>query len=135
MGRKKVNIPEGPAKCLFLGTGSAQDFAQSCSQKRRKFVLSSKSEVGENFGIKAGSLYPQQDICYPPIVEEAITICVGLQAILYSLRIGNELQHYSLVPTCLGSLAEQLGAIVLSQGARIKATAIHPLRKERWLLN
>lgn len=106
-----------PSKMSVFGTGSAQDFAQSCSQKRRKFVLSTKPEVREHVGIKAGSSSLQQDICCLPVVEEEITICAELQAILCGLRIGNELQHYSLVSTCLSSLAEQLGAIVFITGS------------------
>lgn len=104
-------------KMSALGTGGAQDFAQSCSQKRRKFVLSSKPEAREHVGIKAGPLHLQQEIYCLPVVEEEITICAELQAILCGLRTGNELQHYSLVSTCLGSLAEQLGAIVFITGS------------------
>lgn len=105
-----------PPKTSSLSIGGAQDFAQSCSQKRRKFVLSSKPEVRERVLAKTGSLYLQQDLCCLPVVKEEITIGMELQTILCDLKIGNELQHYKLVSACLGSLAKQLGAMLLITG-------------------
>lgn len=109
-------VPEGstgrPRKVSSLSASDGQDFAQSCDQKRRKFVVSSRPELGEQILSGKG----QQDLPCLPTVRGEISISLKLQVILYGLGIGTEIQHYRMVSACLDSLGEKLGAIVLVTG-------------------